>query len=72
VRAREAPHPGADFVERASEIRRTPVFADLPAEELERIGDRLLRKEHEQGHSFFRPGDAPDRLYILERGRSRS
>jgi CRP-like cAMP-binding protein len=68
VRAREAPHPGADFVEQASEIRRTPVFADLPAEELERIGDRLLRKEHEQGHSFFRPGDAPDRLYLLEDG----
>jgi CRP-like cAMP-binding protein len=68
VRAREAPHPGADFVERAGEIRRTPVFADLPAEELERIGDRLLRKEHEQGHSFFRPGDAPDRLYLIEHG----
>jgi CRP-like cAMP-binding protein len=68
VRAREAPHPGADFVERASEIRRTPVFADLPAEELKRIGDRLLRKEHEQGHSFFRPGDAPDRLYLIEDG----
>jgi CRP-like cAMP-binding protein len=68
VRAREAPHPGADFVERAGEIRRTPVFADLPTEELERIGDRLLRKEHEQGHSFFRPGDAPDRLYLIEDG----
>ncbi|MFO7779313.1 MAG: cyclic nucleotide-binding domain-containing protein [Nitriliruptoraceae bacterium] len=62
VQAREAPHPGADFVERAAEIRRTPVFAGLPADELERIGDRLLRKDHEQGHSFFRPGDAPDRL----------
>jgi len=68
VRAREAPHPGADFVERASEIRRTPVFADLPADELERIGERLLRKEHDQGHSFFRPGDAPDRLYLIEHG----
>lgn len=68
VRAREAPHPGADFVERAGEIRRTPVFADLPADELERIGDRLLRKDHEQGHSFFRPGDAPDRLYLIEHG----
>jgi CRP-like cAMP-binding protein len=68
VRARAAPHPGADFVARASRIRRTPVFADLTADELERIGERLLRKEHQQGHSFFRPGDAPDRLYILERG----
>jgi CRP-like cAMP-binding protein len=68
VRAREAPHPGADFVLRAREIRRTPVFADLPADEVERIGERLLRKEHEQGHSFFRPGDAPDRLYVLEHG----
>jgi CRP-like cAMP-binding protein len=68
VRAREAPHPGGDFVARASEIRRTPVFAGLPADELERIGARLLRKQHHQGHSFFRPGDAPDRLYILERG----
>jgi len=68
VRAREAPHPGADFVERAHEIRRTPVFADLPADELERIGERLLRKDHEQGHSFFRPGDAPDRLYLIEQG----
>jgi CRP-like cAMP-binding protein len=68
VRAREAPHPGADFVARASRIRRTPVFADLPAAELERIGERLLRKEHQQGHCFFRAGDAPDRLYVLEHG----
>jgi CRP-like cAMP-binding protein len=68
VRAHQAPHPGADFVERANAIRRTPVFAQLPAVELERIGDRLLRKDHEQGHSFFRPGDAPDRLYLIERG----
>jgi CRP-like cAMP-binding protein len=68
VRAGAAPHPGADFVARASQIRRTPVFADLPADEVERIGERLLRKEHPQGDSFFRPGDAPDRLYILERG----
>jgi CRP-like cAMP-binding protein len=68
VRAREAPHPGADFVARASGIRRTPVFADLPADELERIGERLLRKEHRRGHSFYRPGDAPDRLYVLEHG----
>ncbi|MFU8840672.1 MAG: cyclic nucleotide-binding domain-containing protein [Nitriliruptoraceae bacterium] len=68
VRAREAPHPGRDFVARAARIRRIPVFAELPAEELVRIGDRLLRKEHAQGHSFFRPGDAPDRLYVLEAG----
>lgn len=68
VRAREAPHPGAEFVERASQIRRTPVFADLPAHELERVGERLVRKRHEQGHSFFRPGDAPDRLYVIEHG----
>jgi CRP-like cAMP-binding protein len=68
VRAREAPHPGRDFVERADRIRRIPVFNELPADELERIGDRLLRKEHVQGHSFFRPGDAPDRLYVLEAG----
>jgi CRP-like cAMP-binding protein len=68
VRAREAPHPGSDFVERASRIRRIPVFAELPTEELERIGDRLLRKEHVEGHSFYRPGDAPDRLYVLEAG----
>lgn len=68
IRARAAPHPGADFVSRASEIRRSPVFADLPADEVERISERLLRKQHQQGHSFFRPGDAPDRLYILEHG----
>jgi len=68
VRARAAPHPGADFVARAHEIRRIPVFADLPTEELERIGEELLRKDHEQGHSFFRPGDAPDRLYLIEQG----
>jgi CRP-like cAMP-binding protein len=68
VRAREAPHPGGDFVARAGEIRRSPVFAGLPTDELERIGERLLRKEHQQGHSFFHPGDAPDRLYILELG----
>ena len=68
VRAREAPHPGSDFVERASELRRAPIFNGLATEELKRIGDRLLRKQHEQGHSFFRTGDAPDRLYLIERG----
>jgi CRP-like cAMP-binding protein len=68
TRARAASHPGPEFVARAGEIRRTSVFAGLPAHELERIGERLLRKEHQQGHSFFRPGDAPDRLYVLERG----
>jgi CRP-like cAMP-binding protein len=69
VRAREAPHPGGDFVRRASQIRRAPVFADLPEDELGKIGARLLRKQHPQGHGFFRPGDAPDRLYVLEHGR---
>lgn len=68
VRAREAPHPGQDFVTRAGEIRRTSLFADLDTTELERIGERLLRKEHREGHVFFRPGDAPDRLYLLEDG----
>lgn len=69
VAARAPSHPRADFVARASEIRRTPVFADLPTDELERIGVRLLRKTHRPGHSYFRPGDAPDRFYILERGK---
>lgn len=68
VRAREAPHPGRDFSARASRIRRTTVFADLAADELERIGERLLRKQHDEGHCFFRPGDAPDRLYMIEHG----
>ncbi len=68
VRAREAPHPGSDFVARAGRIRRTSLFTDLPIPELERIGERLLRKEHTEGHVFFRPGDAPDRLYLIEQG----
>jgi len=68
VRAREAPHPGTDFVERAGRLRRIPVFDGLETEDLQRIGDRLLRKQHEQGHGFFRPSDAPDRLYLIEHG----
>ncbi|MFP4310463.1 MAG: cyclic nucleotide-binding domain-containing protein [Nitriliruptoraceae bacterium] len=68
VRAREAPHPGSDFVSRADELRRTTLFAGLETSELERIGDRLLRKHHVEGHVFFRPGDAPDRLYLIEEG----
>jgi CRP-like cAMP-binding protein len=68
VRAREAPHPGSAFVAQAAEVRRVPVFAELPEDELEEIGRRLLRKPHRQGHVFFAPGDAPDRLYVLEEG----
>jgi CRP-like cAMP-binding protein len=69
VRARLAPHPGRDFVQRAAELRRLAVFTHLPEQELEHIGERLLRQHHPEGHSFFRPGDAPDRLYVLEDGK---
>jgi CRP-like cAMP-binding protein len=69
VRARQAPHPGRDFVRRASGLRRLSVLADLPEHELAQIGERLLRQHHPEGHSFFRPGDAPDRLYVLEEGK---
>jgi hypothetical protein len=72
VRARAAPHPGADFVERASEIRRTPVFADLPADEVERIGERLLRKEHGRGTASSAPATLPTASTSSSTGRSPS
>jgi CRP-like cAMP-binding protein len=68
VRAREAPHPGREFVVQASEVRRVDVFAGLPEDELDPIGRCLLRKRHPQGHVFFAHGDAPDRLYVIECG----
>jgi CRP-like cAMP-binding protein len=68
VRAREARHPGEDFVVHAGRVRRVPVFEDLPEQERREIGRRLLRKEHHEGHVFFTPGDAPDRLYVIESG----
>lgn len=71
VRASLAGRAGADFVERADEIRRLPVFSGLPGDELTRISVHLIRKRHEAGHVFFRRGEVPDRLYILDEGEVR-
>lgn len=68
VRARPAPHVGPAFATRAPTLRRLPVFADLPASELEAVGRRMVATRHREGHVFFAPGDASDRLYVLVEG----
>lgn len=57
-----------EFRSVANQISRLPIFADLPAHELEAIASRILFKRHQRGETFFHPGDHADRLYIIEHG----
>lgn len=57
-----------EFRSVANQISRLPIFADLPAHELEAIASRILFKRYQRGETFFHPGEPADRLYIIERG----
>ncbi|MEM5773681.1 MAG: cyclic nucleotide-binding domain-containing protein [Anaerolineaceae bacterium] len=46
-----------------------PIFRDLPAEELERIGELLETKNISAGETIFRQGDKADNLFILLTGK---
>jgi len=56
------------FKTAAHEIRRAPLFDDLPDEVLDQVGERLFLKKYEKGHAFFHQGDWAGRLYIIEEG----
>jgi CRP-like cAMP-binding protein len=56
------------FCKIADQIERVPFFANLPADELGKIADRLIHVSRPRGHTFFHRGEQADRLYILDKG----
>lgn len=44
-------------------------FRGLPAETLERVGERMIRRELPEGHLLFRSGESPRGVYVLAKGR---
>lgn len=57
-----------EFLRLARQVRRFPLFAHLPLDDLEEIADRLLYRHCEDGYAFFQPQEAADRLFILHQG----
>ncbi|ELR97572.1 cyclic nucleotide-binding domain-containing protein [Gloeocapsa sp. PCC 73106] len=57
-----------EFLKLARKIERFPVFSYLPAEELEKVADRLIHQTKANGFVFFQPKDSSDYLYIIEEG----
>ena len=57
-----------EFLNLARQIRRFPVFKDLPDADLREIADRLVYSHLEDGYAFFQPQELSDRLYIIDRG----
>ncbi len=56
------------FLEAAGDVRRFPLFADLPEDELRAVADHLICKRHQRGDTLFYKNEPADRLYILDRG----
>lgn len=52
----------------ARNVRKFPVFPDLPEEEIKQIADRLIHSSYGDGHAYFQAGEEADRLFILEDG----
>lgn len=50
-------------------LRRVPIFAQLSAEVLEALSERLRRRHYRRGDSIFVTGDPGSSLYIVEQGR---
>jgi CRP/FNR family transcriptional regulator, cyclic AMP receptor protein len=46
-----------------------PLFAGIPAPELERVAHFMTPFEADTGEALFRQGDNGDRLYVIDRGR---
>jgi len=53
----------------AARLKSVPLFARLPAAELELIADRLLRERFEAGEDIVREGELGEKLYLINRGR---
>jgi MFS family permease len=49
-------------------LRRVPIFAPLPAPELERLAKALVPVEVQAGAAVFRQGEAGDRVYVVRDG----
>ncbi len=52
----------------AYEIDKVPLFANLPAAQLEQLSRDAVRRLYKAGEIVFHHGDAPDNLYIVEEG----
>ncbi|ERN42828.1 cyclic nucleotide-binding domain protein [Rubidibacter lacunae KORDI 51-2] len=64
----EVTHKPDEFIDMAHRVRRLPIFKHLPAEDLQKIADRLIYLQRDDGHIFFQPQEASDRLYIIHMG----
>lgn len=49
-------------------LQRIPIFSDLTEDDLERIVPLADRFQRQPGEVLFREGDAPDGMYVIERG----
>jgi MFS family permease len=58
--------PSAD---RLALLRRTPIFAPLPGQTLERLATQLMPLSVASGHVLIREGDHGDRFYLIADGR---
>lgn len=61
-------HNAEDFLEIARQIRRFPLFEDLPTDELEEISERLVYRSFDDGYVFFKPKEIANHLYLIHRG----
>ncbi len=52
-------------------LKPLPFLADLSAEELAAVADKLTLREYEQGDFIFENGQAAEAMFIIERGRVR-
>jgi CRP/FNR family transcriptional regulator len=53
-------------------LRRVPVFASLPDDELARVADVALPRSYAGGQTVFREGDESNTCYVVRSGRARA
>ena len=53
-------------------LAQIPIFADLTAEQLERIDDRLVSLAWSEGESLYTAGEPADHLYVIAAGSVRA
>lgn len=57
-----------DFLMIARQIKRFPLFKNLPLDELKEIGNCLLYQHFDDGFVFFQAGEFADRLFFINEG----
>jgi hypothetical protein len=65
----QRPHLDTMDSEITAVLESVPFFRGLSRETLERVGERMVRREVPGGWSLFRSGDPPRGLFILAKGR---